>query len=55
LQGILTKIQNERAAVTFQHFTDLKALCNPAQRQYFENLLPDLMQVILPHRNRREG
>jgi len=52
LQAILTRIQNDRAAVTFQHFADLKALCRPEQKQDFDRLLPDLLQVILPHRNR---
>jgi len=52
LQATLTGIQNERASVTFQHFTDLKALCRPDQRPRFEALLPELMQVILPHKNR---
>ena len=47
LQAVLTRIQDERAAVTFQHFADLKALCTPEQKPRFEALLPELMQVIL--------
>ncbi len=54
LQTILTRIQNERAIVTFQHFADLKALCSPEQRQNFDALLPELMQVILPRKNEWE-
>lgn len=50
LQAVLTRIQQERASVTFQHFADLKALCTPEQRTRFDALLPDLMQVILPPR-----
>jgi protein CpxP len=50
LQAVLTRIQQERASVTFQHFADLKALCTPQQRTRFDALLPDLMQVILPPR-----
>lgn len=50
LQAILSQIQGERARVTFQHFKDLKALCNAEQQKHFEALLPDLLQVILPPR-----
>lgn len=52
LQANMTRIQNERATVTYQHFADLKAMCRPEQKQHFEALLPELMQVILPHNNR---
>lgn len=55
LQGVLTRIQNERASVTFQHFADLKALCTPEQKPRFEALLPELMQVILPRKEHPPG
>lgn len=48
LQALLAHIQEERASVTFQHFSDLKALCSPEQQKRFTDLLPDLMRVILP-------
>lgn len=48
LQAILTKLQNERVDVTFQHFTDLKNLCTAEQRPSFNELLPNLLQVMLP-------
>ena len=50
---VLSNIQKERAAVTFRHFSDLKNLCTPEQRQNFDTLLPELMQVILPEKQRR--
>lgn len=52
LQSNMTRIQNERATVTYQHFADLKAMCRPDQKQHFEALLPELMQVILPRNDR---
>lgn len=48
LQAALTQIQQNRTSTTFQHFSDLKALCTPEQRQHFADLIPTLMQVILP-------
>ncbi len=48
LEAALARIQRERASVTFQHFTDLKALCTAEQKKDFETLIPDLMRVILP-------
>ncbi|MCC6279628.1 MAG: periplasmic heavy metal sensor [Saprospiraceae bacterium] len=53
LQGVLSRIQQERVTVTFQHFSELKALCSAEQRQHFAELLPALMQVMLPNRDRQ--
>ena len=50
MQTILTRIQQDRATVTFRHFADLKALCTPEQKNNFDALLPELMQVILPRK-----
>lgn len=44
----LTYIQQERVTATFQHFSDLKALCTPEQRENFDALVPAFLQVILP-------
>lgn len=55
LQAILTQIQEERRAVTFQHFQDLRQLCTPEQKERFSTLVPELMHVILPPPNRRSG
>ncbi len=52
LLALVQNIQKNRATVTFQHFTDLKALCTPEQKKDFEALLPELMQVILPQGGR---
>jgi len=48
IEAVLTRIQNHKASVTFQHFAELKALCTLAQKQRFDALLPELKQVILP-------
>lgn len=52
LQAILTRIQQDRITVTFQHFADVKRLCTPEQKKHFDALLPDLVQVILPRKGR---
>lgn len=52
LQTKLTEIQKNRVDVTFQHFNDLKTLAGAENKGNFEALLPDLMQVILPRRDR---
>ncbi len=53
LLTVLSNIQKERATITFLHFNDLKSMCTPEQRQHFDTLVPELMQVILPPKNRR--
>ncbi len=53
LQAVLSQIQKDRVTVTFQHFSDLKALCSPEQRPHFAELLPNLMQVMLPRREQQ--
>ncbi len=55
LENILVRIQQLRAQTTFQHFEDLKALSSPENRGNFKALLPDLMQVVLPHMPERPG
>lgn len=55
LQAVLSRIQQDRVTVTFQHFSELKALCSAEQRQHFAELLPSLMQVMLPPRRDRQG
>lgn len=50
LQAIATGIQRERSTNTYQHFQELKALCTPEQRKAFDSLIPELMDIILPHR-----
>lgn len=52
LLAVVQDIQKNRATVTFQHFTDLKALCTPEQKKDFDALVPELMQVILPQGGR---
>ncbi len=54
LQAVLSRIQQQKASVTFQHFSDLKGLCTPEQKTNFNALLPELMQVILPRKERPE-
>lgn len=35
-----------RMQVTYRHFSDLKAICDPEQQKKFEQLVPSLMQVM---------
>jgi len=53
LMTAVLDIQKSRAAITFKHFEDLKNLCGPEQRKNFDQLLPVLTQVVLPHQNER--
>lgn len=55
LMTAMLDIQKSRAALTFKHFEDLKNLCSPEQRKNFDQLLPVLTQVVLPHKNDRPG
>lgn len=53
LMTAMLDIQKSRATLTFKHFEDLKNLCTPEQRKNFDQLLPVLTQVVLPHKNDR--
>ncbi|MCY7352540.1 MAG: hypothetical protein LH606_18095 [Cytophagaceae bacterium] len=48
LERVLGSIQAQKAAVTFAHFEDLKALCTAEQRPRFAALVPELLRLILP-------
>lgn len=49
-ETLLSRIHEEKAKITFDHFRELKALCKPEQQPRFEAILPDLMKIILPPR-----
>ncbi len=48
LERELGRIQARKAAVTFAHFEQLKALCTAEQRPRFAALVPELLRLILP-------
>ena len=50
LLHVLAKIQRDRALATFQHFQALRQQCTAEQRQRFDAMLPELIQVIQPAR-----
>lgn len=54
LLRVLTSIQKDRAVATYAHFSDLKALCTPEQKKRFETLLPEVMGIILPHKDDKD-
>ncbi len=48
LEAALGRIQAQKAAVTFRHFRQLKALCDAEQRPRFTALVPELLRFLLP-------
>jgi len=48
LETRLGRIQAQKAAVTFQHFSQLKGLCTEEQRPRFAALVPELLRFLLP-------
>lgn len=53
LERELAFIQQQRAAFTLQHFSDLRAILNEQQQQKFNTIIPELMQVIKGPRGKR--
>ncbi len=52
LSNILATLYKKKAVITYQHFADIKALCNADQQQNFSRLVPLLMNVINPQKNK---
>jgi protein CpxP len=50
-ERVFCAIQTEKARITYAHFEDLKALCRPGQKARFDELIPELVQIIVPERN----
>lgn len=48
LEMVLSNKQKEKIQITYQHFDNLKNICNSAQKEKFQELIPLLMQVIDP-------
>lgn len=48
LEAKMGRIQAQKAAVTFRHFSQLKALCDAEQRPRFAALVPELLRFLLP-------
>ena len=49
LENMVEKIQLQKAQITFRHFQELKSLCRPDQIERFQELIPELSKIILPH------
>ena len=45
-EKIIATIQQQRAAITLDHFQKLKAICTAEQKEIFNAIIPDLTQVI---------
>lgn len=48
LEMVLSNKQKEKSQITYQHFDNLKNICNSDQKEKFIELIPLLMQVIDP-------
>ena len=49
LEKEIGRLQLSKATVTLEHFRQLKALCKPEQQKHFQELIPELTKIILPH------
>ncbi len=47
----MADIQVEKADVTIRHFEQVKQLCNEEQKRRFDDLIPELIQVIAAPKN----
>ena len=53
LENTLASIEKQKAAVTLEHFQEVKALCQPDQVKNFEQLIPELSRILMPPKNQR--
>jgi Spy/CpxP family protein refolding chaperone len=51
LERKLSQIQVQKASITLDHFTKLRAICTPEQQSRFDSLIPELTRVIAPPQN----
>ena len=49
LEREISRLQLSKATITMEHFRQLKALCKPGQAKRFNELIPELTKIILPH------
>ncbi|HZY82982.1 MAG TPA: hypothetical protein VFE50_25860 [Cyclobacteriaceae bacterium] len=48
LDAIICDLERRKAAVTFEHFRELRQLCRPDQQKTFDNFIPELSKFIMP-------
>jgi protein CpxP len=46
LRQAIGRLEMQRASVTYQHFKDLRSICNAEQQEKFEALLPELFRIL---------
>jgi hypothetical protein len=52
LENVMLDLQRQKARSLFEHFQKLKSLCRNEQKQSFDALLPELMHLIHPPREK---
>ena len=53
-EAILSQIESlegEKITVTYQHFEDLKSLCEESQLTHFEEIIKDVLRVLITDQN----
>lgn len=48
LENVIASIEKAKASATLSHFQQVKNVCTPDQKKNFDQLLPELMQVLMP-------
>ncbi len=51
LEKEMASIQTQKADVTIKHFQQVKNLCNAEQKKKFDEIIPELIQVIAAPKN----
>lgn len=46
LKNILASVETQRAENTLRHFAELRSICNPEQQKKFDELLPQLFDML---------
>ncbi len=46
LKNVLAGVETERAANTLRHFAELRSICNDAQKKKFDDLIPQLFEML---------
>lgn len=46
LRQAIGRLEMQRASVTYQHFKDLRSICNAEQQEKFDALLPELFRIL---------
>ena len=48
LEGKIAEVEAEKLRMTYEHFSNLKSICNNDQKEKFDEIMNEIVEIILP-------